>query len=69
MKQHNLHLPLAILAELLVCAIMRMTDTCKIIVQITEQHQQQINETNPFPTYKAFVKSMQQTTEQFELSK
>lgn len=69
MKQHNLHLPLAILAELIVYGIMHMTDMCKIIVQITEQHQQQINETNLFPTYKVFVKSMQQTTEQFELSK
>lgn len=48
---------------------MHMTDMCKIIVQITEQQQQRINETNPFPTYKTFVKSMQQTAEQFELSK
>lgn len=37
MKQSDLHLPLAILAECITCPIMYMTEMCKIIVQITEQ--------------------------------
>lgn len=37
MKQNNLHLPLAILTELITYAIMYMTEMCKIIAQITEQ--------------------------------